>query len=82
VVIHVHDIFWPDDYPETWIFERSQTWNEQYIFQAFLMYNREFEILLANAALTKQYRTEIQSLFHGIGDDLGGGGSVWLTRTA
>jgi Methyltransferase domain len=80
VVIHLHDIFWPADYPETWIFERGQTWNEQYVLQAFLMYNHEFEILLANAALAKHYGAELQGMFHGIGDDLFGGSSIWFTR--
>jgi hypothetical protein len=82
VIIHLHDIFWPADYPETWIFERGQTWNEQYILQAFLMYNQEFDILLANAALTRYHRAELQRIFQGLGDDLGGGGSVWLKRRA
>ncbi|HVY97092.1 MAG TPA: class I SAM-dependent methyltransferase [Solirubrobacterales bacterium] len=26
VLAHVHDIFWPADYPDEWIFERGQTW--------------------------------------------------------
>ena len=29
VIIHIHDIFLPDNYPDMWIFERGQTWNEQ-----------------------------------------------------
>ncbi len=81
VIVHVHDIFWPADYPETWIFDRGQTWNEQYVLQAFLMYNRDFEILLANAALVKQYRSEFEQIFSGLADELGSGGSVWFERT-
>ena len=48
VVVHFHDIFLPDDYPEEWIFERKQTWNEQYVLAAFLQSNSEWEVLLAN----------------------------------
>lgn len=82
VFVHLHDIFWPADYPESWIFERGQTWNEQYLLQAFLMYNSEFRIVLANAALIKHYQSELWKMFSGIGDDLGGGGSVWLRRVS
>ncbi len=80
VVIHVHDIFWPADYPETWIFERGQTWNEQYVLQAFLMYNRDFELILANAAIVNQHRSELSGMFGVLADNLGGGGSVWFKR--
>ena len=51
MLVHVHDVFWPADYPDEWIFERGQTWNEQYVLQAFLMYNRSFEIMVCTAAL-------------------------------
>ena len=39
---HVHDVFFPTEYPEPWIFERAQTWNEQYCLQAFLMNNSRY----------------------------------------
>src|SRR6185295_10158012 len=51
VLVHVHDIFWPTDYPDQWIVARGQTWNEQYVLQAFLMYNRDFEPLVVNSAV-------------------------------
>lgn len=80
VVIHIHDIFWPDDYPEVWIFERGQTWNEQYVLQAFLMYNAEFAPIITNAALTKLHRAKLEKMFTRLGDNLGNGCSVWLER--
>jgi hypothetical protein len=81
VWVHLHDIFWPSDYPESWIFERGQTWNEQYVLQAFLMFNREFEIVLANFALFVERTTDAQPLISGI-DEVGPGGSVWIRRRA
>jgi predicted O-methyltransferase YrrM len=80
VILHLHDIFWPEDYPKSWIFERGQTWNEQYVLQAFLMFNNEFEILAANAALLAERRLEFQTAFQGSGDEVVAGGSVWLRR--
>lgn len=82
VVVHLHDIFWPADYPEAWIFDRGQTWNEQYLLQTFLMFNNEFEVLLANAALVAERTEEMRTLFGGLSESLSGGGSVWIRRRA
>jgi Methyltransferase domain len=80
VLVHLHDIFWPSDYPDEWIFERGQTWNEQYLLQAFLMYNPAFEPLICNAALSQQRNTELEELCREA-PVLHIGGSVWLERT-
>ena len=48
VCIHVHDIFFPHDYPEEWLIERRQAWNEQYLLEAFLSFNSRFSVQLAN----------------------------------
>lgn len=82
VWVHLHDIFWPSDYPESWIFERGQTWNEQYVLQAFLMFNREFEVMLANSALFIERTAEAQALLSGVDDEVGPGCSVWIRRRA
>lgn len=81
VLVHVHDIFWPADYPDEWIFDRAQTWNEQYLLQAFLMYNRDFEPLICNAALAEAYEAELTELFSGV-EARAHGVSVWLRRRA
>jgi hypothetical protein len=80
VIVHVHDIFWPSDYPEEWIFERGQTWNEQYILQAFLMYNEHFELLLANAAVVASYGADVARLFASLPEQFSGGCSAWIRR--
>lgn len=45
VLIHIHDIFTPNDYPEKWVFDEVRLWNEQYLLESFLMYNKSFEII-------------------------------------
>ena len=45
VVVHVHDVFTPRDYPPAWVLEERRLWNEQYILEAFLSFNNTFEIL-------------------------------------
>lgn len=49
VVIHVHDINLPYEYPKVYATGESfrQFWTEQYLLQSFLAYNNEFEVLLA-----------------------------------
>jgi Methyltransferase domain len=47
VIVHVHDIFSPRDYPAKWLNEDRRLWNEQYLLEAFLSFNNEFEILCA-----------------------------------
>lgn len=44
VLIHFHDIFWPFQYPESWV-QEGRAWNEAYILRAFLEFNDSFEIL-------------------------------------
>ena len=47
VYVHVHDIFTPRDYPEQWVCVERKLWNEQYLLEAFLSHNREFEVVAA-----------------------------------
>jgi len=36
VIVHIHDIFLPYEYPKQWIVENMWNWNEQYLVQALL----------------------------------------------
>jgi Methyltransferase domain len=45
VIVHVHDIFSPRDYPPQWLYERIWLWNEQYLLEAFLTGSSEWKIL-------------------------------------
>jgi Methyltransferase domain len=47
VLVHVHDVFTPRDYPKEWVLGRRFMWNEQYLLEAFLSYNTEFEVVAA-----------------------------------
>lgn len=44
VFVHVHDIFWPFEYPADWI-RQGHAWNEAYLLRAFLSFNESFEIV-------------------------------------
>ncbi|HLN37980.1 MAG TPA: class I SAM-dependent methyltransferase [Xanthobacteraceae bacterium] len=45
VIVQVHDIFSPRDYPAQWLNVERRFWNEQYLLEAFLSFNDEFEIV-------------------------------------
>src|SRR5678815_1261886 len=55
VIVHVHDIFFPFDYRRDWVMDEFRFWTEQYLLQAFLTFNSEFEVLMANSYLSHYY---------------------------
>ena len=48
VWVHVHDIFFPHDYPAEWLINRRLALNEQYLLEAFLAFSTTFSVELAN----------------------------------
>ncbi|HEU4435033.1 MAG TPA: class I SAM-dependent methyltransferase [Pyrinomonadaceae bacterium] len=65
VWVHVHDIFFPHDYPAEWLLKRRLALNEQYLLEAFLSFNREFQVALANHWLTLDHRSAVAELWPG-----------------
>lgn len=59
VLIHLHDIFSPFDYPDSWIYQDHRLWNEQYLLEAFLSFNSDFRILGAVNYLFHNHRLDI-----------------------
>jgi hypothetical protein len=50
VHVHIHDMFYPFEYPKEWVME-GRAWNEVYVVRAFLALNPSFEISLFNSWL-------------------------------
>jgi predicted O-methyltransferase YrrM len=65
VWIHVHDIFSPHDYPAEWLITRRLAFNEQYLLEAFLVFNQAFSVRLSNYALRLRYPSETGSFWLG-----------------
>ena len=65
VWVHVHDIFIPHDYPAEWLLKRRLALNEQYLLEAFLSFNREFQVALANHWLTLDHSSAARELWDG-----------------
>jgi Methyltransferase domain len=45
VLVHIHDVFWPFEYPREWL-DEGRDWNEDYFLHAFLCHNAAWEIVL------------------------------------
>jgi len=45
VIVHVHDIFSPRNYPREWLEDEVRFWNEQYLLEAFLTENDKWQII-------------------------------------
>jgi hypothetical protein len=83
VWIHVHDIFFPYDYPAEWLIEKRIAFNEQYLLEAFLSGNDRFEIMVTNHWLCLDYFPCIATLCPQNSLPTGplGRGSFWMKKT-
>lgn len=81
VVVHVHDIFTPKDYLDKWVFKEHKLWNEQYLLEAFLSLNKEYEIIGAVNYLAHHYREKLAACCPVFGRHPGlEPGSFWIRR--
>lgn len=78
VIVHVHDIFFPFDYRRDWVLDELRFWTEQYLLQAFLSFNSDFEVLMANHYLAHYYLEDFKRTFPH--SPWWSGGSFWMRR--
>lgn len=62
VVVQVHDIFLPYEYPRRFPEKFGLYWGEQYLLHAFLAMNPHYEVLCAVSALCRDRRPELAAL--------------------
>lgn len=79
VVVHVHDIAFPFEYPEDWVYG-GRAWNEAYLLRAFLCGNASYEIAYWNHMIALHHRAELErALPLALNNP---GGSIWLRKIA
>ena len=86
--MHIHDIFLPFEYRRDWVLDEFRFWTEQYLLQAFLTFNSEFEVLMANSYLAHGYLEDLKAAFPSLeklkatvpNSVRWGGGSFWMRR--
>lgn len=80
VIVHVHDIFLPHEYPRDWIMDKRFFWNEQYVLHAFLLHNCDYEILMPLHAMTVADRASMASHFPSLADENARPASFWMRK--
>jgi predicted O-methyltransferase YrrM len=78
VIVHVHDIFLPGEYPRGWILDLHLFWNEQYLLHSFLLFNSAFEVLFSNSFMGLRHFPDMKETFPN--SPWWGGGSFWMRR--
>lgn len=80
ILIHIHDIFFPFELPKHWILNNRWFWNENYLLHAFLLNNKDFEIVAFNSYLLQTdlawFTREMPECTIGREDT----GSIWLRK--
>jgi hypothetical protein len=77
VIVHIHDIYFPFEYPIEW-HDEGRVWTESYITRAFLEFNPDFKIIFWSSYLNRFFQDKIvQHLPLGIKN---AGGSLWLKK--
>ena len=82
VLVHVHDVFLPDEYPRGWVMDEHRFWNEQYLLQAFLAFNQAFEVVWAGSYLNGRHPDRLAAAIPSYRDGETTPGSFWMRRVA
>ena len=81
VIVHIHDIYLPAEYPREWVLDGLTFWSEQYILQAFLAFNSAFEVMLGGQFLHLYHPDALAETF-ALYDGEPWIGSFWIRRVA
>ena len=77
VFVHIHDVFYPFEYPKEWMLE-GRSWNELYLLRSFLQYNDRFSIRLINTYLEHFHEARFAERMPLCLRNRGG--SIWLQK--
>jgi len=77
VLVHIHDIFWPFEYPKEMLNE-GRNWNEAYVARSFLQYNDTFEVVFFSSYLETAHADAIQGKLRGFREQAACG--LWLRK--
>ncbi len=81
VVVHVHDIFLPAEYPKDWVMNQHRFFNEQYLLQAFLAFNNSFEVLWGGSYMHLAFPDKLAEVFPSYNKNMDWPGSFWMKKT-
>jgi hypothetical protein len=62
VIVHIHDIYLPWEYPRDWIERFRYYWAEQYLLHAFLVFNDQYEVIFSSWGAVHEHGDELARL--------------------
>lgn len=80
VIVHIHDIFLPAEYPKERILKDYIFSTEQYILQAFLAFNNNFEVLWGGSYMHLKYPAKLEAAFSSYRRNVRWPGSFWIRK--
>lgn len=80
VLVHVHDIFFPLEYPRRWVMENRWFWTEQYLLQAFLIGNQSFDVVWASHLMHVDHPERLAAAIDSYDPERSAPGSFWFRR--
>jgi predicted O-methyltransferase YrrM len=79
VLVHVHDVFLPGEYPADWVLgPEHRFWNEQYLLQAYLAHNARCEVIWGSNWMHRRHPEELEKAFPSYDRSARFPGSFWF----
>ncbi|KAI8114409.1 hypothetical protein M9434_002533 [Picochlorum sp. BPE23] len=75
VIVHVHDVFLPYEYPKAWI-TKHRFWNEQYFLHALMANSKKYKVIMPTAYMNMHFRPQVQGMLSRNIDGIPG--SFWI----
>jgi SAM-dependent methyltransferase len=82
VLIHIHDVFLPAEYPRAWVVGEQRFWTEQYLLHALLLFSRAFEVVWAGSFMHMKHPDALERVFPAYDRRAAWPGSFWLRKVA
>jgi len=80
VLVHIHDIFLPAEYPKNWVLDEHRFWNEQYLLHAFLCFSQRFRVVWAGSFMHMKHPELLEAAFRSYHRASRWPGSFWMRR--
>ncbi len=77
VLVHIHDVFLPYEYPRQWLVEEKWHWTEQYFVHALLQDSAQYDVVWAGHYLQRNAPDFNGRFVHGRGESAK---SLWLRK--
>ncbi len=79
VLVHIHDVFVPGEYPEEWVMN-GWGWNESYLVRAFLAFNEAFRVIWGQHYMLYRHLDELLQAFPALERYTPSGAALWIRR--